>query len=99
LEDQERKTGHPYHTILRLRVDHPELTSKDYAQRLSEALGRPYTPGAFRQALQRARREFAEHLLEEVKASLHEPTTQTIEEELADLELLRYCQPYLKQRG
>jgi RNA polymerase sigma-70 factor (ECF subfamily) len=99
LEDRERTTGQPYHMILRLRVDHPKLTSEDCAERLSQALGRPYTAGAFRQALQRARREYADYLLDEVGASLDHPTRQAIEEELAELHLLEYCRPYLKRRG
>jgi RNA polymerase sigma-70 factor (ECF subfamily) len=98
LDERERTTGHPYHTILRLRVDYPDLTSEEYSRRLSEVLGRPYSPGAFRQALQRARREYAHHLLGEVGASLDDPTPQAIEEELADLQLLEYCRPYLKPR-
>jgi hypothetical protein len=73
------------------------LTSNEWAARLSERLGRPVTPGAFRQALQRARREFALRLIDEVRASLLEgPPRQTLEEELSDLELLEYCRPYLR---
>ena len=97
LDELERSTGQPHYTILRLRVDNPGLTSKEWAPRLSELLRRPVTPGAFRQALQRARREFARRLVAEVRASLAEPTTQALEEELADLELLEYCRPYLKR--
>ena len=78
-------------------MDEPGLTSNGWAARLYEKRGRPYTAGAFRQALQRARREFALRLIEEVRASLlEEPTRQTLEEELADLELLEYCRPYLR---
>jgi RNA polymerase sigma-70 factor (ECF subfamily) len=100
LNELERSSGQPHHTILRLRVDEPDLTSTEWAARLSERLGRPMTPGAFRQALQRARREFALRLLTEVRASLlEEPTPQALEEELADLELLEYCRPYLKRSG
>jgi RNA polymerase sigma-70 factor (ECF subfamily) len=96
LEEQERMTGHPYHTILRLRVDQPELNSTECSQQLSRTLGRPLTAGAFRQALQRARRQYAAHLIAEVEASLHDPTPEAVEEELADLELLDYCKPYVK---
>jgi RNA polymerase sigma-70 factor (ECF subfamily) len=98
LDQLERETGQPHHTILRLRVDEPGLTSNEWAARLSQRLGRSYTPGAFRQALQRARREFAIRLIAEVRASLEEPTRQSLEEELADLELLEYCRPFLKSK-
>lgn len=96
LDELERATGQPHYTILRLRVDEPGLTSTGWAERLSEMLGRPFSAGAFRQALQRARREFALRLLDEVKGSLEHPTPQALEEELADLELLEYCRPYIK---
>jgi RNA polymerase sigma-70 factor (ECF subfamily) len=99
LDELERKTGQPYHTILRLRVDEPGLTSKDWAARLSERLGRPFSPGAFRQALQRARREFATRLIAEVRDSIAKPTRHALEQELADLELLEYCRPYLQPKA
>ena len=60
------------------------------------------TPGHSRRlppGVQRARREFALRLIAEVRASLEEPTPQALEQELADLELLEYCRPYLKRRG
>ena len=98
LDEAERQTGQPHYTILRLRVDEPGLTSNDWAGRVSERLGRPFSPGAFRQALQRARREFANRLIGEVRASLEKPTRQALEQELADLELLAYCRPYLKPK-
>jgi hypothetical protein len=78
-------------------VDEPGLTSNGWAARLSQKLGRPVTPGAFRQALQRARREFALRLIDEVRASLLDgPGPRALEEELADLGLLEYCRPYLR---
>jgi RNA polymerase sigma factor (sigma-70 family) len=96
VKEMESQTGQPHHTVLRIRVDSPELNSKGWAARLSEAVGHPVTPGAFRQALQRARRAFTGHLIHEVAASLDEPTAATMEEELAELQLLEYCRPYLK---
>ncbi len=51
LDEMERRTGQPHYTILRLRVDEPDLNSNEWAARLSEKLGRRITPGAFRQAL------------------------------------------------
>ncbi len=74
---------------------------RDYVKRTVQNLmkGRPVSPGAFRQALQRARRQYTGYLLDEVGASLDDPTPAAIEEELADLQLLEHCRPYLKQRG
>jgi RNA polymerase sigma-70 factor (ECF subfamily) len=96
VKEMETRTGQPHHTVLRIRVDSPALNSKGWADRLSEAMGRPVTPGAFRQALQRARRAFTGHLINEVAASLDHPTLGAMEEELADLQLLEYCRPYLR---
>ena len=79
-----RSTGQPYHTVLRFRVDHPDLTVKPaLPRRLSAQLGRPLTAGAVRQALQRSRRKYVDFLLTEVLASLDRPTQDELEEELA----------------
>jgi RNA polymerase sigma-70 factor (ECF subfamily) len=98
IKEREKETGQPYHTVLRMRVEHPDLTSNEWSERLSQVVGHPVTPGGFRQALQRAREQFAKHLLTEVSASLHDPTPEQIEEELADLELLSCCKPYLNRK-
>jgi RNA polymerase sigma-70 factor (ECF subfamily) len=96
LQDQ---SGQPYHTVLRLRVDHPEMRSPELAEALSERLGRPITAGGLRMALQRSRQRFVEFLLEEVTRSLGTPTLYELEEELIDLGLLEYCGPLLKRHG
>jgi len=98
LSDLEQSTGQPYHTVLRSRVDHPDLPSQELAKRLAISLGRPLTAGAVRQALQRSRRKYVDYLLTEVIASLDRPTQDDIEEELSDLSLLDYCRPFLKRR-
>ena len=95
VKEMESRTGQPHHTVLRIRVDSPELNSSGWAARLAKAVGHPVTPGAFRQALQRARRAFTGHLIHEVAASLDTPSERAMEEELAELELLEYCRPYL----
>jgi Sigma-70 region 2 len=95
VKEMEGQTGQPHHTVLRIRVDSPDLNSKGWAARLAQAVGHPVTPGAFRQALQRARRAFTGHLIHEVAASLDDPTRTAMEEELAELQLLEYCRPYL----
>ncbi len=94
----EKSTGQPYNTVLRFRVDHPELSSGQLAERLAVTLGRPLSPGAVRQALQRSRRKYVNFLLAEVLASLSCPTQNDLEEELSDLSLLNYCRPFMRQR-
>ena len=46
LAELEKKTGQPYHTILRYRVDNPDVRSNDAAVPLTRMLGRPLTGGA-----------------------------------------------------
>jgi RNA polymerase sigma-70 factor (ECF subfamily) len=99
IEEFERTTGQPYHTVLRYRVNNPNLTSGDLAQRLSQTLGRSVSSGAFRQALQRARQRYADYLVDEVGSSLDHPTREAIEEELGELGLLEHCRPYLRARN
>jgi RNA polymerase sigma-70 factor (ECF subfamily) len=98
LAELEKNTGQPYHTVLRSRVQHPNLPSHELAQRLSIALDRPLSAGAVRQALQRSRRRYVDYLLTEVLASLEHPTRDDLEEELSDLNLLHYCRPFLERR-
>jgi RNA polymerase sigma factor (sigma-70 family) len=100
LEQEQRERGHPYHSVLRLRVDHPELSSTELADRLNEQLRpeTPFTETGIRKTLQRARARFADRLLEEVAYSLDNPSYDELEQELIDLELLEYCRPALERR-
>jgi RNA polymerase sigma factor (sigma-70 family) len=98
LEELEKNTGQPYHTVLRSKVTHPDLTSDKLADQLSTTLKKSYTAGAVRQALQRSREKYVDYLLTEVRASLHNPTRDEIEQELIDLNLLHYCRPFMKRR-
>jgi RNA polymerase sigma-70 factor (ECF subfamily) len=98
LEDDEKQTGKPHHTVLRYRVDHPELHSPELAAGLSKKLGRPINAGAVRVLLHRAREAFAELLLDEVINSLPTDSLDDAEEELIELDLLEYCRPALDRR-
>ena len=100
LAEEQSRRGQPYHSVLRIRVDHPELTSAQIADRLNEELRppSPYNEAAVRKALQRARERFADRLIDEVAYSLDSPTLDQLEEELIDLELLSYCRPALQRR-
>ena len=97
LHDLQAKAGQPYHTVLRCRVEHPDLHSAELAALLSERLGREVTAGGVRQALLRAREKFVAFLLDEVKASLPSPTPDAVEDELIDLGLLEHCRPGLEK--
>jgi RNA polymerase sigma factor (sigma-70 family) len=91
----EQATGH---AVLRLRVEEPELTSAQMAERLTEKLGRPITAEAVRKALQRAHERFADLLLDEIAATVERPTVAALEEELQELGLTRYCRTALARR-
>lgn len=86
-----------YHTVLRWRVDHPKVRSSEMADQLRDALGKSLTAAAVRQMLRRARGLFGELLLEEITCSLDAATPEVVEEELAELDLLKYCQPALSR--
>jgi RNA polymerase sigma factor (sigma-70 family) len=45
LSELERNSRQPYFTVLRSRVEYPDLKSTELAKRLSAALGRPLTAG------------------------------------------------------
>jgi len=94
LAEIERRSGQPFHTVLRFRADHPDLRSPQ----LAAQLGRSLTATHVRQLLHRAREKFADLLVEEVKLSLTDPTPEQLEQEVIDLGLLEYCGSALKRR-
>src|SRR5262249_29023743 len=98
LAEVEKETGQPLCTVLRFRAENPDLHSPEMAGRLGELLGRELTPVNVRQLLHRARERFAELLLEEVRATLTEPTDADLHEELVEVGLFEYCRPALERR-
>ncbi len=87
-----------YHAVLLFRVHNPDVPSPRMAEELALQLGKPLAADAVRKNLQRAHAKFAELLLDEVAASLAEPTLEELENELRELDLLRYCRPALENR-
>jgi RNA polymerase sigma-70 factor (ECF subfamily) len=98
LQQVQEQTGQPFHDVLRLRVDAPDLSSAEMAETLSERLGRSISAANVRQLLHRARERFADLLLEDVQQSLEGAPLDQVEEELAELNLLKYCQDTLARR-
>jgi RNA polymerase sigma-70 factor (ECF subfamily) len=98
LERFERDTGQPYFTVLRYRADHPDVRSPEMAEELSSRLRKRLNSSSVRQSLHRARGKFADLLLEEVVQSLESPSSESLEQELIDLELLEYCRPALERQ-
>jgi RNA polymerase sigma-70 factor (ECF subfamily) len=95
----EEESGKPYHTVLRLRADCPQLSSNEMAEQLGARLGKSFSAEALRQALHRAREKFAELLIAEVAQSLETDDPDRIEQELLDLGLFPYCRGAWKPRG
>jgi hypothetical protein len=98
LEQHERRNpaGLAY-TVLRLATDFPTEDSTALAARASERTGRPLRPDAFRKQLSRARRLFAELLIDAIRQTLIEPDPQEIREELADLGLMASVRDFLPE--
>lgn len=97
LADLEKRTGQPHHTVLKYRVSHPDSTADELAKKVGTALGKPISGSALRNRLQQAREKWVRFLVDEVKASLRTPTRDQVEEELAELRLLRYCKPVMER--
>jgi DNA-directed RNA polymerase specialized sigma24 family protein len=92
------RTGQPFADVLRLRVDSPDLSSAELAERLSDRQGCAVNAGWVRLNLHRARDIFVKTLIDEVKRSLNKKDSPSLDEELSDLGLLEYCRSTLKRR-
>lgn len=97
LAEEERDSSMPWMTVLRLRVEKPDLRSADLALELSEKLKEEVTPTRLRVLLHRAREKFSKHLIAAVGQTIQEDTLDSVEQELAELELLKYCQRTIEQ--
>ena len=94
----QKQSGQPFFDVLRLRADSPDLSSTEMAESLTAKLGRTISSANLRQLLHRARERFAELLLNEVCQSLEGASEEQVLEELAELNLLKYCQDVLDRR-
>jgi RNA polymerase sigma factor (sigma-70 family) len=99
LEEDDRKAGHHYYTVLRLRAEQPGLSSADLAEELGRRLGKPFSAAKVRRLLSRARNSFTDLLVREVSGSLGQPSPEGLREELIELNLLSYCEEALKRAG
>ncbi len=99
LEQQEQETGQPYYAVLRLRVDQPDLSSSQVAELLATRMNKTFSPAGIRQLVHRARERFAELLLVDIRQSLEGAPMDQVVEELAELNLLKYCKDLLDRGG
>jgi RNA polymerase sigma-70 factor (ECF subfamily) len=95
----QESSGQLSYEVLRCKAEQPQLHSAELAARLGAHRGKPLTANGVRQLLYRARRKFAELLVEEVSRSLQTADPATLGEELIALQLFSYCKPALKERA
>jgi RNA polymerase sigma factor (sigma-70 family) len=98
LQRVQDRTGQPFASVLRIRVDNPDLRSSELAERLSATLPKPVNAGWVRLNLYRARDLFVEALLSEVERSLGDSSSERLEDELIELGLYEHCREALKRR-
>lgn len=94
-DHQKRHKGNLFHSVLKASVDNPDEDSPTLAARVSAATGQTLSAEAFRKQLSRARRRFGELLVSEVANTITNSTPTLLEEELRDLDLLKYVRTLL----
>jgi RNA polymerase sigma-70 factor (ECF subfamily) len=87
-----------YAAVLRLRIQGPDLTSAQMATELSTKLRKRITADLVRKSLQRAHDKFADLLIDVVAGSLETDERSVLDEELRELDLLKYCRSALTRR-
>lgn len=92
---QKANPGNMYHTILKLATDRPEETAAELAERIKRATDKELRPDAFRQQHHRARRKFAELLVEQVEETIVADQRDRLDEELCELGLDAFVRDYL----
>lgn len=85
------------YTVLRVAVDHPNEKSTELMTRVEKKTGRSLRPEAFRKQLSRARRRFAQLLVDAARQTLERPRADDVVEELIDLGLLEYVRDHLPE--
>lgn len=81
-----------HHDILKQRADMPNRSSSEWAAEWSQKYGRKFTAENVRQLTHRAREQFAKALRSATAEMTGTDSPQEVEDELAVLNLLIYCQ-------
>ncbi len=84
-----------YEQVLRLRTEMPSASSQALAEAMHDRHGVSWSAATLRQSLHRARERFGELLVNEVAHTVDPVTQEAVETELAALELLSYCKPWI----
>lgn len=94
---QKRTPGNLFCTVLRVSAQYEDVDSPALAKMVSEMSGQELKPEAFRKQLSRARKRFADLIVQEVARTLVEPTLESIKDELNCLDLMKYVEGYLPE--
>lgn len=97
LEALEEESGRPWYAVLRAKIDHPELNSAQLAEAVSRKTSHSISEANYRVLLHRAREKFAEFLVEQVAQTLDVADEAHLQDELAELQLLEFCQSAIAQ--
>ncbi|MFO0958143.1 MAG: hypothetical protein U0800_12065 [Isosphaeraceae bacterium] len=98
LAEAEARTRQPLHSVLRIRVERPELDSAGLARALRDRSGLEYGLPQVRKLLYNARKQFIAEFVGEVEQTLVNPTYDEIEGELQALGMLNRCRDHLRDR-
>jgi len=85
------------YTALRLTADHPQESSASLAARAAALTSRSVGVDAFRKQLSRARRHFAQMIVNEIRQTLEHGSAEEVVEELRDLGLMEFVRDYLPE--
>jgi hypothetical protein len=96
LHEQAAPEGIAY-TVLRLAADHPDESSASLAARAAALTGRVVGVDAFRKQLSRARRHFAQMIVDEIRQTLEDGSAEDVVEELRDLGLMEFVRDFLAE--
>lgn len=86
--------GNYAHSVLRVSIEPEAEDSERQAELVSQRIGKQMNAVAFRKQRSRARDMFAKLVVNEIRVTIDTDSNDRLEEELADLDLLRY----VKQR-
>jgi len=100
LATAQKPDGPPFYAALRLRMEHPALTSAQLADKLTaeHCPENPMMEANLRKVLQRARDLLGDFLVDEVARSLQTQQLDVIEQELIDLGFHAHCRRALERR-
>ena len=91
LDRHDADSGKHYADLLRKRTTEAKLSSAELAEAMAQSTGTAWTAALVDKTVHRARRKFADLLLDGVARTLPAPGRAEMEQELADLELLEHC--------